>query len=98
MSRREGEFARLQRLREERLAEEREIRRQERDIRRKKEHFKRQEEQRLLKLQEEEEARKREGGYLMLYTRSLSVNFYQRFNSFDYYQSIDCLATIDLRS
>lgn len=51
----------MQRLREERLAEERAIRSQEREIRRKKEFFRRQEEQRLLRIQEEEEARKREG-------------------------------------
>jgi hypothetical protein len=55
----------LRRLREERLAEERAMRSQEREIRRKKEYFKIQEEQRLLKIQEEEEARKREGGYSM---------------------------------
>lgn len=60
VSRRHGEFERLKRLREERLAEERAIRSHEREIRRKKEYFKRQEEQRLLKIQEEEEARKRE--------------------------------------
>ena len=65
MSRRQGEFARLQRLREERLAEERAMRSQEREIRRKKEYFKKQEEQRLLKIQEDEEARKREGEYFM---------------------------------
>ncbi|XP_073389708.1 eukaryotic translation initiation factor 3 subunit A isoform X1 [Physcomitrium patens] len=60
VARRQGEFERLQRLREERLAEERAIRSQEREIRRKKEFFRRQEEQRLLRIQEEEEARKRE--------------------------------------
>jgi len=61
VSRRKGEFERLKRLREERLAEERALRSQEREIRRKKEYFRRLEEQRLLKIQEEEEARKREG-------------------------------------
>jgi len=65
VSRRKGEFERLKRLREERLAEERAMRSQEREIRRKKEYFKRLEEQRLLKIQEEEEARKREGGYFI---------------------------------
>jgi translation initiation factor 3 subunit A len=71
VSRRQGEFERLKRLREERLAEERAMRSQEREIRRKKEYFKRLEEQRLLKIQEEEEARKREGGYLV----SLIISF-----------------------
>ena len=61
VSRRKGEFERLKRLREERLAEERALRSQEREVRRKKEWYKRQEELRLLKLREEEEARKREG-------------------------------------
>lgn len=68
VSRRHGEFERLKRLREERLAEERAIRSHEREIRRKKEYFKRQEEQRLLKIQEEEEARKREGVYYYIPT------------------------------
>ncbi len=48
-------------MREERLAEERAFRSQERDVRRKKEYYKRQEEARLLKIREEEEARKLEG-------------------------------------
>jgi len=61
VSRREGEFERLRRLREERLAEERSLRSQEREVRRKKEYYRRQEEARLLKIHEEEEARKLEG-------------------------------------
>jgi translation initiation factor 3 subunit A len=61
VSRREGEFERLKQLREERLAEERAFRSQERDVRRKKEYYKRQEEARLLKIREDEEARKLEG-------------------------------------
>lgn len=60
ISRRQGEFARLRRLREERLREERAMRSLDRQIRRKKEYFRRQEEARLLKIKEEEEARKRE--------------------------------------
>jgi translation initiation factor 3 subunit A len=60
VSRREGEFERLKQLREERLAEERAFRSQERDVRRKKEYYKRQEEARLLKIREDEEARKLE--------------------------------------
>ncbi|CAK9879667.1 unnamed protein product [Sphagnum jensenii] len=60
VSRREGEFERLRRLREERLAEERSLRSQEREVRRKKEYYRRQEEARLLKIREEEEARKLE--------------------------------------
>jgi translation initiation factor 3 subunit A len=47
-------------LREERLAEERSLRSQEREVRRKKEYYRRQEEARLLKIREEEEARKLE--------------------------------------
>lgn len=62
VGRRQGEFERLKRVREERLAEERALRSQERDIRRKKEYYKQQEEMRVQKIQEEEEARKREGG------------------------------------
>jgi hypothetical protein len=62
-------------LREERLAEERAMRSQEREIRRKKEYFKRLEEQRLLKIQEEEEARKREGEYLMDWSYLYSLTF-----------------------
>jgi translation initiation factor 3 subunit A len=61
VSRREGEFERLRCLREERLAEERSLRSQEREVRRKKEYYRRQEEARLLKIREEEEARKLEG-------------------------------------
>lgn len=61
VGRRQGEFERLKRLREERLAEERALRSQEREVRRKKEYYKREEELRLLKIQEEEETRKREG-------------------------------------
>jgi translation initiation factor 3 subunit A len=61
VSRREGEFERLKREREERLAEVRAIRKQERMMRRKMEYYRRQEEGRLMKLKEEEEARKREG-------------------------------------
>ncbi len=48
-------------MREERLAEERSLRSQEREVRRKKEYYRRQEEARLLKIREEEEARKLEG-------------------------------------
>lgn len=65
ISRRQGEFARLRRLREERLREERAMRSLDRQIRRKKEYFRRQEEARLLKIKEEEEARKREGVYFL---------------------------------
>jgi len=60
VSRREGEFERLKREREERLAELQAIRKQEREMRRKMEYYRRQEEARLIKLKEEEEARKRE--------------------------------------
>ncbi len=48
-------------LHEERLAEECSLRSQEGEVRCQKEYFKRQEEARLLKIQEEEEARKLEG-------------------------------------
>lgn len=61
VSRREGEFERLKREREERVAEVRAIRKQEREMRRKMEHYRRQEAARLIKLKEEEEGRKREG-------------------------------------
>lgn len=61
VGRRQGEFERLKRVREERLAEERALRSQEREVRRKKEYYKQQEEMRLQKIQEEEEAKKREG-------------------------------------
>jgi translation initiation factor 3 subunit A len=61
VGRREGEFERLKCLREERLAEECSLRSQEREVRCKKEYFKRQEEAHLLKIREEEEARKLEG-------------------------------------
>ena len=60
-SRREGEFQRLKREREERLAELRAIRKQESVMRRKLEYYRRQKEARLIKLKEEREARKREG-------------------------------------
>jgi translation initiation factor 3 subunit A len=60
VSRREGEFERLKQLREERLAEERSLRSQEREVRRKKEYYRRQEEARLLKIREEEETRRLE--------------------------------------
>jgi len=56
----EGEFERLKCLREERLAEECSLRSQEREVRCKKEYSKRQEEAHLLKIREEEEARKLE--------------------------------------
>ncbi len=48
-------------MREERLAEERSLRSQEREVRRKKEYYRRQEEARLLKIREEEETRRLEG-------------------------------------
>jgi translation initiation factor 3 subunit A len=57
----EGESERLKCLHEERLAEECLLRSQEHEVCRKKEYFKRQEEAHLLKIQEEEEARKLEG-------------------------------------
>eukprot|EP01018_Ginkgo_biloba_P037814 Gb_34868 [translate_table: standard] len=60
VSRRQGEFERLKREREERLAELRAIRKQEREMRRKVEYYRRQEEARLIKAKEEEEARRRE--------------------------------------
>eukprot|EP00249_Psilotum_nudum_P025011 c29348_g1_i1 orf=523-3702(-) len=60
VSRRQGEFVRLKREREERIAELRLIRKQERERRRKMEYYHQQEEARLLKIQEEQEARKRE--------------------------------------
>jgi len=60
VGRRQGEFERLKREREERLAELQAIRKQERELRRKMEFYRRQEEARLIKLKEEEEARKRE--------------------------------------
>ena len=47
------------------------MRSQEREIRRKKEYFKQLEEQRLLKIQEEEEARKREGRYFVFWIHIL---------------------------
>lgn len=61
VGRREGEFERLKCLLEERLAEECSLMSQEHEVRCKKEYFKRQEEACLLKIQEEEEARKLEG-------------------------------------
>jgi len=61
VGRREGDFERLKCLREERLAEECSLRSQECEVRCKKEYFKRQEEAHLLKIREEEEARKLEG-------------------------------------
>ena len=57
-SRREGEFQRLKREREERLAELRAIRKHENVMRRKLEYYRRQKEARLIKLKEEEEAHK----------------------------------------
>eukprot|EP00897_Mesotaenium_endlicherianum_P001035 jgi/Mesen1/10932/ME000095S10273 len=60
MSRRRGEFERLKREREEKLAELREMRRAERIQKRKMEFYRRQEEARLIKIMEEEEERKRE--------------------------------------
>eukprot|EP00850_Spirogloea_muscicola_P018491 SM000170S02663 [mRNA] locus=s170:22229:27800:- [translate_table: standard] len=60
MSRRQEEFERLNREREERLAEIREIKHQEKVRRQKMEYYRRTEEARLLKLMEEEEERKRE--------------------------------------
>ncbi|KAJ7534841.1 hypothetical protein O6H91_12G006400 [Diphasiastrum complanatum] len=60
VSRRQGEFERLKREREERIAELRLLRSQERERRRKMEYYRSLEEARLLKIKEEEEARKRE--------------------------------------
>eukprot|EP00252_Welwitschia_mirabilis_P011385 TRINITY_DN2560_c0_g2_i1.p1 TRINITY_DN2560_c0_g2~~TRINITY_DN2560_c0_g2_i1.p1 ORF type:complete len:988 (-),score=247.89 TRINITY_DN2560_c0_g2_i1:58-3021(-) len=60
VSRRRGEFERLKREREARLAELRAARKQERERRRKMEYYRRQEEERLKRMKEEEEARKRE--------------------------------------
>ncbi|KAH9315714.1 hypothetical protein KI387_024341, partial [Taxus chinensis] len=60
VSRRQGEFERLKREREERLADRRAKRKHEREMRRKMEYSRRQEEAKLIKLKEEEEARKRE--------------------------------------
>ncbi|EFJ35771.1 hypothetical protein SELMODRAFT_142045 [Selaginella moellendorffii] len=59
-SRRRGEFERQMRIREERIAEERSLRRQERERRRKMEYYRIQEEARLMRLREEEEARRRQ--------------------------------------
>lgn len=61
VSRRQGEFEKLLREREERLAEMRLSRHLDCERRRKMEYYRQQEEARLLKIKEEEEARKREG-------------------------------------
>lgn len=61
MSRRQDEFVKLKRERDERVTELKQIRRQERERRRKMEYYRRQEEVRLVKLRDEEAARKRQG-------------------------------------
>ncbi|KAF8403981.1 hypothetical protein HHK36_012091 [Tetracentron sinense] len=61
ISRREAEFNRLNKEREERISQLIEIRRQERETKRKMIFYLRSEEERLKKLHEEEEVRKREG-------------------------------------
>lgn len=65
VSRRQGEFEKLLREREERLAEMRLSRHLDCERRRKMEYYRQQEEARLLKIKEEEEARKREGNLLL---------------------------------
>eukprot|EP01018_Ginkgo_biloba_P033791 Gb_03846 [translate_table: standard] len=60
VNRRQGEFMRLKREREERLAQLRAVWKQDRERRRKMEYYRRQEEAKLIRLKEEEEARKQE--------------------------------------
>lgn len=61
VSRRQAEYNRLRAEREERLSQILRARREERDIKRKMLYFLRTEEERLTRLREEEEARKRQG-------------------------------------
>lgn len=65
MSRRQAEFDRLRVEREERINQFIQARKQEREAQRKKIFYVRSEEERLRKLHEEEEARKREGRWMM---------------------------------
>ena len=61
ISRRQAEFDRIRTEREERISQIIRARKQERDIKRKKMYYLTSEEERIRKLQEEEEARKLEG-------------------------------------
>ena len=61
ISRRQAEFDRIKTEREERISQIIRARKQERDIKRKQMYYLTCEEERIRKLQEEEEARKREG-------------------------------------
>lgn len=73
MNRRQVEYNRLRTEREDRTAQIITERKQEREAKRKMLFYLRSEEERQIKLREEEEARKREGIFIVFYSRDLII-------------------------